>query len=161
MLYHPLRSLIPTSRSIRTTSSPVPFGIFHQSLTAAEWFGKEESTIRDAHAYAYQQYGTTYNWSQYVHLGYFAYTHCSDFDKIWAKIQNDPLMVHRAIWYNFTYHVERDIPMSEPLTTWAMNISQPFLEYHDLKYLDVDTMKHPTGVACKVKNDQTKTPNEQ
>ena len=83
----------------------------------AEWFGKEERTIREAHAYAYQQYGTTYHWSRYVHLGYFAFNQCSKFNKIWANIQNDPLMVHRAIWYNFQYCVERDIPMSQPLTT--------------------------------------------
>lgn len=70
-------------------------------------------------------------------------------------------MVHRAIWYNFTYHVERDIPMSEPLTTWAMNISQPSLEYHDVTYLDVSTLKYPTGVDSTVKNDQHKSLNEQ
>ena len=30
--------------------------------TDADWFGKEERTIRDAHAYAsQQQYGTTYH----------------------------------------------------------------------------------------------------
>ena len=63
-----------------------------------DWFGKEERTIRDAHAYAYQQYGTTYNWSRYVHLGYFAHTNCGDFDKIWKKIDQEPVMVHRAIW---------------------------------------------------------------
>jgi hypothetical protein len=125
----------------------------------ADCFGKEESTIRDAHAYSYQQYGTTYNWSRYVNLGYFAYTHCGEFDKNWTKVQDDPLTVHRAIWYNFTYHVARDIPMSEPLTNWALNFSQPFLEYHDIKYLDVDTMKNSTGVASTVQSDQTNNPN--
>jgi hypothetical protein len=124
------------------------------------FFGKEERTIRDAHAYAYQQYGTTSNWSRYVHLGYFAFNQCSEFNKIWANIQNDPVMVHRAIWYNFQYHVERDIPMTEPLTTWAMNISHPFLEYHDAKYLDVDTVKYSTGVARTIAHDKTKTTDE-
>ena len=124
----------------------------------AEWFGKEERTIREAQAYAYQQYGTTYDWSRYVHLGYFAFNQCSEFNKIWANIQNDPVTVHRAIWYNFQYHVERDIPMTEPLTTWAMNISHPFLEYHDAKYLDVDTLKYYTGVVSTLNLENLKPP---
>jgi hypothetical protein len=126
----------------------------------AEWFGKEERTIREANAYAYQQYGTTYDWSRYVHLGYFAFTQCNEFNKIWANIQNDPVSVHRAIWYNFQYHVERDIPMTEPLTTWAMNMSHPFLEYHDIKYLDVDTLKYSTGVVSTYNIGNLKTPEE-
>ena len=124
-----------------------------------DWFCKEERTIRDAHAYAYQQFGTTYHWSRYVHLGYFSYVNCTEFDKIWSKFDQDPLSVHRAIWYNFMYHVERDMPMTEKLNAWALNVSHDFLEHHDVKFLNVDTVKYHTGVASiqNTGNETTKT----
>ena len=117
-----------------------------------DWFGKEERTIRDAHAYAYQQFGTTYHWARYVHLGYFAYVNCTEFDKIWTKLDQDPLSIHRAIWYNFMYHVERDMPMTEQLNAWTLNISHDFLEYYDVKFLTIDTLKHPNGVRSAIDN---------
>ena len=103
-----------------------------------DWFEREERTIRDAYAYAYQQFGTTYHWSRYVHLGYFAFINCTAFDKVWSQIDKEPLMVHRAIWYNFMFHVDRELPMSEKLNAWAFNVSHPFLEYHDAEYLKID-----------------------
>jgi hypothetical protein len=119
-----------------------------------DWFGREERTIRDAHAYAYQQFGTTHNWSRYVHLGYFAYINCTTFDKVWSQIDRDPITVHRAIWYNLMFHVDRELPMSEQLTAWAFNVSKPYLEHHDKSYLEIDTVKHPNGVASTKENDQ-------
>ena len=111
-----------------------------------DWFDREERTIRDAHAYAYQQYGTTYHWSKYIHLGYFAVTNCSEFDKLWSKIDTDPKSVHQAIWYNFMYHVEREMPMTEQLNAWALNITHAFLEYHEPDYLSINTMTYSKGV---------------
>ena len=49
--------------------------------------------------------------------------------------------------------------MSQPLTTWAMNITHPFLEHRDVKYLDVDTLKYPNGVASTFKIDNKKPAN--
>ena len=126
-----------------------------------DWFGKEERTIRDAHAYAYQQFGTTYHWARYVHLGYFAYVNCTEFDKIWTKLDQDPLSIHRAIWYNFMYHVERDMPMTEQLNAWTLNISHDFLEYYDVKFLTIDTLKHPNGVRSAIDNSNPNEPDEQ
>lgn len=111
-----------------------------------DWFGREERTIRDAHAYAYQQFGTTYHWSRYIHLGYFAYINCTAFDKIWSKMNQDPLTVHRAIWYNLMYHIERELPVSEKLNAWAFNVSQPYLEHYDTTFLHIDTAKYPNGI---------------
>ena len=126
-----------------------------------DWFGNEERTIRDAHAYAYQQYGTTYNWARYIHLGYFAYTNCSEFDKIWSRFDEEPLPVHRAIWYNFMYHAERDMPTSEQLNTWALNISHAYIEHYDLPHLNVDTMKFPNGIKKLQENDHPVEPTKQ
>ena len=127
-----------------------------------DWFEREERTIRDAHAYAYQQFGTTYHWSRYVHLGYFAFINCTAFDKVWSQIDKEPLMVHRAIWYNFMFHVDRELPMSEKLNAWAFNVSHPFLEYHDAEYLKIDTIKYPNGIASTLNiektNEQEKEP---
>jgi hypothetical protein len=119
-----------------------------------DWFGKEERTIRDAHAYAYQQFGTTYHWSRYVQLGYFAFINCTSSDKVWSNVENDPLMVHRSIWYNFMFHVEHDIPSSDKLNAWALNVSQPFLEYYDEAYLTIDTLKYPNGVASTLETEE-------
>ena len=126
-----------------------------------DWFDREERTIRDAHAYAYQQFGTTYNWARYVNLGYFSYVNCTEFDKIWSKIEQDPLTVHRAIWYNFLYHVERDMPMTEQLNAWALNISHDYLEVHDVKFLNTDTIKYPKGVKTIPEINRTKEPHQQ
>ena len=126
-----------------------------------DWFGKEERTLRDAHAYTYQQFGTTYHWARYVHLGYFSYVNCTEFDKIWNKLDQDLLTVHRAIWYNFMYHVERDMPMTEQLNAWALNISHGFLEYHDVKFLTIDTIKHSNGVNKAIENSNESTSTDQ
>ena len=42
--------------------------------------------------------------------------------------------------------------MTELLTEWAINISHPFLEYYDAQFLELDTLKYPTGVASTVVN---------
>ena len=126
-----------------------------------DWFGKEERTIRDTHAYAYQQFGTTYNWARYAHLRYFAYVNCTEFDKIWSEVDQDPLSAYCAIWYNFMYHVERGMPMPEQLKAWALNIFHDFLEYHDAKYIHIDTIKHHTGVKSTIVIDNHDDSNKQ
>ncbi len=72
-------------------------------------------------------------------LGFFVVEDCAEFDATWKKMDRDPLLVHRAIWYQFMYHVDRDIQIPEKLNAWAMNVSQPYLECYDETSLEIDT----------------------
>ncbi|KAI2510297.1 hypothetical protein MHU86_4175 [Fragilaria crotonensis] len=98
---------------------------------APDWFSRQERYRRNANAQAYRQYGHPTNWNRYIHLGLFVFEDCFECDKVWAAVNTDPLMVHRAIWYNFMSHVDRDLQVPVKLNDWATNISQPYLAVHD------------------------------
>jgi hypothetical protein len=51
------------------------------------------------------------------------------------------LTIHRIIWYNFLYHVDRDMDIAPKLYAWATKVSQPYLEEHDIKLLKMDTFR--------------------
>ncbi|KAI2498582.1 hypothetical protein MHU86_15926 [Fragilaria crotonensis] len=103
---------------------PIPIG-------SVDWFSRQERYRRNANEQAYKQYGHPTNWNRYVQLGLFVFEDCFECDKVWAAIKTDPLMVHRAIWYNFMGHVDRELQVPVKLNAWATNISQPYLAYHD------------------------------
>ncbi|KAI2492120.1 hypothetical protein MHU86_22424 [Fragilaria crotonensis] len=105
-----------------------------------DWFPHEERFRRDANANAYRQYGNPIAWNRYITLGYFALEDCVEFDQLWKNFDKDPLAVHRVIWYQFMYHVDRDMPIPERLSAWAMNVSHAYLEYHDATSLAMDTL---------------------
>jgi hypothetical protein len=49
------------------------------------------------------------------------------------------------------YHVERrEMPMTEQLNAWALNVTHAVLEYHDPDYLNISTMTHPKGVKSVI-----------
>ena len=52
------------------------------------------------------------------------------------------------------------MPMTEPLTEWALNVSHPFLEYYDAQFLEIDTLQCPNGIASTVKQTQPGQPKE-
>ena len=59
------------------------------------------------------------------------------------------------------YHVERDMPMTEQLNAWALNISHDFLEYHDVNFLTINTTKHSNGVNKAIENSNESPPTDQ
>ncbi len=72
-----------------------------------DWFSREERYRRNANANVYQQHGIPSNRNRYITLGLFVFDDCLECDKVWEESKNDPLMLHRSIWYNFMSHVDR------------------------------------------------------
>jgi hypothetical protein len=71
-------------------------------------FTESELSRRNEHASRYQKYGgTPTGWSCYLELGYFGYEDCNIFEEVWSNIDANPLAVHKAIWSQFMYHLDR------------------------------------------------------
>jgi hypothetical protein len=105
-----------------------------------DWFSEEERARRNTNADKYQQCGGDPTlWYGYLHLGFFVFEDCSDFEKAWFAIDDDPLTVHKIIWYQFLYHMDRRFPIPDKLQRWATDVSHPFLSYYDPTALTVDT----------------------
>jgi hypothetical protein len=102
-------------------------------------FPDEEHFRRAANANAYRQHGNPTTWHTYITLGFFAFDDCSSFERIWKRFDADPLTVHRVIWYQFMYYVDREMPIPEKLNAWAMDITHAYLEYHDASSLEMDS----------------------
>jgi hypothetical protein len=80
-----------------------------------EWFTLTDRYRRNANESAYCQIGNPTNWNRFIHLGLFVFDDCVEFDKVWGAIETEPLMLHRAIWYNFMCHVDRELQVPDKL----------------------------------------------
>ena len=70
--------------------------------TGRDWFSEEERERRLENADKYQKNGGNHIiWNCYLHLGFFAFEDCSEFEELWNEIKTDPLPVHQVIWYQF------------------------------------------------------------
>ena len=93
-----------------------------------DWFTDSERNRQNEHANRYQKYGgTPTGWARYLELGFFGYEDCSEFEEVWNNFDSKPLAVHKAIWYQFMYHLDREFEISEKLQEWMTNYSQPHL----------------------------------
>lgn len=111
--------------------------------TGPDWFQPEERYRRNANEHVYKQHGTHTNWYRYIMLGFFTFDDCLECDKVWNAMETAPLHVHRSIWYNFMYHVDRDLVVPEKLNAWATDITLPYLTEFDPTTLHgTDTLKH-------------------
>jgi hypothetical protein len=105
-----------------------------------DWFDADARERRNGHADKYQQCGGDPTlWYCYLHLGFFAFEDCSDFEKAWLLFDEDPLTIHKIIWYQFLYHMDRRLPIPAKLQKWATDVTHPFLSYHEPEALTVDT----------------------
>ena len=56
---------------------------------------------------------------------------------------NDPLQVHRSIWYNFRFHVDQEMDFPSKLNDWALNVSRAYLSHFDPSTLhNTDTLAY-------------------
>ena len=112
---------------------PVPSGL--------DWFRPEERYRRNANAASYREQGDPVAWIRYLTLGFFAFTDCNHFDRLWARRETDAVTLHRVIWYQsqFMSHVQKEMPIPDKLNAWALQITHPFLEVNDPTALDVNT----------------------
>ena len=108
--------------------------------TGSDWFSTDERERRLENADKYQKYGgDKILWNCYLHLGFFVYEDCSEFEKVWNAMETDPLSVHQVIWYQFLYHMDRKLAITPQLENWATAISHEYLTYYDPATLRVNT----------------------
>lgn len=86
----------------------------------------------------YRQHTNPTSWNRYCTLGRYA-VDGNTFDTIWKEFEVDPLRVHCLIWYNYMYHVDRNMDIPEKLDSWATKRSQVYLAIHAATVLSVDT----------------------
>ena len=103
---------------------------------------KELFYRRQANDNLYRSTGNPTKWNRFTTLAYYALDDGMKFDKEWEKIDTDPHMIHRIIWYNYMYHIDRDMDVVPKLNAWANQISHHYLLANDPDSIDMDTMKY-------------------
>ena len=142
----------PSSPSLRAllttliTTPPLASVLMYGGPKARPWLvghatrDLESHCCRLANADSYCQQGTKMAWNRYVTLGYYIFDDCTVFDKHWATLPTDTIFCRCVIWFNFMYHVDRKLNIPPILQAWATGISQPYLNSHSSKFLQIDTM---------------------
>lgn len=88
----------------------------------------------------YRQHTTPTAWYRYCTLGRFT-VDGNTFDTIWNEFEVDPLRAHCMIWYNYMFHVDRNMDIPSKLESWATKRSQVYLAIHAASVLTVDTIR--------------------
>ena len=68
-------------------------------------------------------------WQRFVELGRYAVDGFT-FDTTMDSIDTEPKSAHCAIWYQYNYHLDRDMEIPNKLQAWAQHRSQPYLAKH-------------------------------
>lgn len=95
---------------------------------------------RRANDSLYQQISSPAKWQKYVTLGYFAIDDGAFFDLEWSARAASPTKMHSIIWYNYLYHIDRDMDIPAKLNSWATQVSQPYLINNAPQILTIDTL---------------------
>ena len=154
---------VPLALPVDYSLSHPEYGFFTETwkenpvANGPDWFSDEERSRRNANLHAYRQFGNSTLWNRFVTLGFFSYSDCLNFDKLWERIAEDPLSVHRAIWYNFMFHVDRNLDIPAELNTWVMNITHAYLFEYDNSFLDLNTLNFPNGISSLPKVSKSDT----
>ena len=101
----------------------------------------ERTTHRSIHAIAFQQHGSPVAWNRYIHLGFYVYDDCNDFESFWRQFVSKQTICSKMIWYNYMYHVDRDMDTSPKLHSWATEVAKPHLLQINPTFLKVDTKR--------------------
>jgi hypothetical protein len=94
---------------------------------------------RQANDALYRQISSPSKWQKYVTLGYFAIDDGALFDLEWSAREANPTKMNSIIWYNYLYHIDREIDIPTKLNVWATQVSQPFLIKNAPHLLITDT----------------------
>ena len=100
----------------------------------------EITCMRNANDDIYCKLNNPTKWNRYINLGYYAIMEGSMFDLEWFLMSTNPIKMYRIIWYNFLFHVDRDMDIPPLLNEWATKVSQPYLKTHDPASLDMNTL---------------------
>ena len=120
------------------------------SLNTTEWIvpshliaQKDESSAelkrcqQNEHVYRSKIEDPTH-WHRYLVLGRYAMSG-SAFDMLMKNPVEQEMTIHMGIWYNYAFHVDRNLECSPKLAAWAVHKSKPYLTTHQPNALLVDT----------------------
>ena len=135
-------------QEVTLSSSTSEDSIF--DFTTTEWVApallvphKDESSAETKRRYqadhVYRSKTDPTKWSRYLTLGRYAMSG-PDFETLMHDQAIDALKVHCVIWYNFAYHVDRQLECSPKLEAWAEKRSKPYLTEQQPNALLVDTV---------------------
>ena len=93
------------------------------------------------HASAFQTHGSPVAWNRYTHLGFYVYDDCNDFESIWRQFVSKQTFCSKMIWFNYKYHVDRDMDTSSKLHSWATEVAKPHLLQLEPSFLQIDTTR--------------------
>jgi hypothetical protein len=71
---------------------------------------------------------TPTDWNRYVTLGYICYEDGYEFDKYWNGTETNWLQRHKMIWYQYKAHVDHNIEISNQLSIWIKEVTEPYLQ---------------------------------
>ena len=139
---------VAAALKVSPSSSPSDDSIFDFTIT--DWVApsllvahKAETSAalkrRQQAEHVYRSKTTPTHWFRYLTLGRHAMSG-ADFDTLMEDQEVDELKVHCVIWYNFSFHVDRDMECSPQLQAWALKKSKPYLTQHQSNALLVDTI---------------------
>jgi len=135
---------LPPSLSKESSSSVLSFDIDEfvdaPAFIPNTYDPKNFERIRKDNDDSYRTSVTPTAWHRYVQLGYYALSDGKTFDTEWQSFEESPLRMHRLIWYNYMFHVDRQLDLPLKLNAWATQVSQPYLQEHDTFSLDMDTI---------------------
>ena len=78
----------------------------------------------------YKRVGNPHTWNQYVSLGYYVFDDCFQFETQWAKLSTNLTAKYKFLWFAYTYHTTRYLPVPTQLAAWARAVAYPYLEIH-------------------------------
>lgn len=99
-----------------------------------------ETNIRVLAENEYRTSTTPTLWHRYITLGRYAVDGFT-FDSIMEEGIIDPMKMHCLIWFQYVYHLDRNIDIPSKLQVWATTRSQPYLAKHADSVFLLDTEK--------------------
>ena len=101
----------------------------------------DENSRKTTNDEIYRSMHTAKEWHRYTVLGYYAVEDGHNFDIEWRARTVNPLRLHRLIWYNYLFHIDREMEIPKKLNAWAMEISQPYIQAHQANVLTMNTLQ--------------------
>jgi hypothetical protein len=130
-----------------SSTSPPPDHIF--DFTIQDWVAaslivphKDEHSTdvkrRHQQEHVYRSKTSPTKWHRYLTLGRYSMSG-PNFDILMDDEEVDALKLHCVIWYNYMFHVDRNMECPPKLDAWATQRSNPYLMKHQSNALSVDT----------------------
>ena len=88
----------------------------------------------------YRESTTPTHWHRYFVIGRYVVDGFK-FDSVMENFDIEPKSAFCAIWYQYNYHLDRDMEIPVKLQHWAQHRAQPYLAKHAFATFQVDTLR--------------------